>query len=65
MSAYQLLIPLQDQLEHNVTLEEMSKEQLIKALETVLNVKCETIYTKNSQGIETLRYQFTIPLDKE
>ena len=42
----------------------MSKEQLIKALEVVLNVKCETIYTKNSSGDETLRYQFTIPLDK-
>ena len=43
----------------------MSKEQLIKALEVVLNVKCETIYTKNSSGNETLRYQFTIPLDKQ
>ncbi len=43
----------------------MSKEQLIKALEQVLSVKCETIYTKNSQGDETLRYQFTIPLDKK
>ena len=43
----------------------MSKEQLIKALEQVLNVKCETYYTKNSSGQETLRYQFTIPLDKK
>jgi len=42
----------------------MSKEQLIKALEMVLNVKCETIYRKTSYGDETIRYQFTIPLDK-
>lgn len=39
-----------------------TKEQLIKALEHVLNVKCHTVYILNSQGIETVRYQFTVPL---
>ena len=48
-----------------------TKEQLIKALEHVLNVKCHTVYINvkchtvyilNSQGIETVRYQFTVPL---
>lgn len=42
----------------------MSKEQLIKALEMVLNVKCEIIFNKNSYGDETIRYQFTVPLEK-
>jgi len=45
-----------------VIVQQDTKEQLIEALEHVLNVKCQTVYILNSQGIETVRYQFTVPL---
>ncbi len=45
-----------------VIVQQDTKEQLIEALEHVLNVKCQTVYILNSQSIETVRYQFTVPL---